>query len=122
MISMTDEEVKTTDFCNNILIFIKAEVTYERTIMLINQMNPTNDFERAFKEGGLYYSAFWWGRLDEYTFKPELKLPEPTYMPGVKYAALYHKLGEGIFKRQRELAIYEWLAYNVITEGCNSVC
>lgn len=119
---MTKEEQNTLNFCRNILIIIRAEVTYERTVYLINKKEPTNAFERAFKEGGLYYAAFWWDRLDEYTFKPELKLPEPTYMPGVIEYAPYAKKGIDVLLQQRQLAIPEWLKYNIITEGCNSVC
>ena len=119
---MTVEEQKTLNFCRNILIIIRAETSYERAFKLISMREPTNDFERAFKEGGLYYLAFWWDKLDEYVFKPELVLSEPTYMPGVIASIPYVKEGRDVLLEQRELAIPQWLEYNIYTEGCNSVC
>lgn len=117
---MTKEEQRTLNFCRNILGIIRSEYYYERAVSLINDKVPSNEFESAFKEGALYYCAFWWDRLSEYTFKPELKLKELTYMPGLAESAKYFDYD--IFEEQRELAIPQWLEYNIVTEGCNSVC
>lgn len=107
------------NFTINTLVLIKEHFEdFDKSMYWLNRMKEyaDNDYRRAFWQGGYDYVCFICGR--PYTVKEELKLPELTYTPGYKMS--------GATKEQLDYAwahaMHNWLAYNIITEGCNSVC
>lgn len=106
------------NFTSNVLTGIKESFEdFEGSMRWLNIMSEhiDNDYKRAFWQGASDYVHFICGV--PYKFREDLKLPELTYTPG------YYM---GATQEQREYAysnaMSNWLAYNIITEGCNSVC
>ena len=117
---MTEAPANSLNFCRNVLSGVKYYFfDYEGCIKFLEKKEPRTAYERAFIEGAKDYIAFVNGV--PYTFRPEYKLEERTYMPGV--FEYYSAPGaRGTLYDYDSQAIWEWQKYNVITTGCNSVC
>lgn len=106
------------NFTCNVLTGIKGSFEdYDGCMRWLTIMKKyiDNAYKQAYWQGAYDYVCFICGVT--YTVKEEYKLPELTYTPGYFMGAT---------KEQREHAfnnaMSNWLAYNIITEGCNSVC
>lgn len=107
------------NFTINILVLVKEHFEeFDKSMYWLDKMKQYIDspYRRAFWQGAYDYVCFVCGH--PYTVKKELRLPEMTYTPGYAMSGATPEQLDHAWAH----AMPTWYAYNIVTEGCNSVC